>query len=60
MTKYDKLIDAIKEQLYHQYNHGEKGSAWDEDLAADSAHEILLIVEEYQSLNNYKQWRASD
>lgn len=60
MTRYDKLIDSIKDRLYFYYHVGEKNGVWDEEEANEVAHEILLSVEEYQSSPLSKSWRASD
>jgi len=60
MTKYDKLIDVIKQHLYTYYIDGEQQNGWDELKANESAHKILQTVEEYQSPPVSKIWRASD
>jgi hypothetical protein len=48
MTRYDKLIDVITNELYkfHISNDG-----WNEEEAKKISHHILEIVEEYQSLS---------
>jgi len=48
MTNYDKLIDSIKEYLYSEHLSGKCGEPWNEDEASKTAHEVLLIVEEFQ------------
>jgi hypothetical protein len=60
MTRYDKLMDAIKDELYLQYTIGKAGDGWDEADALESAHALLQMVEEYQSSPMVKRWRASD
>ena len=63
MTHYDKLIDAIKSQLYAYYIQGTGLEEWEEDEAELSAESILQFVEEFQQERaNLKstQWRASD
>lgn len=57
MTHYDKLIDAITDQLYDSF----KQEEWNQHVATDRAHKILTIVEEFQSTRTkLNQWRASD
>lgn len=61
MTHYDRLMDTIKDHLYAYYVSGQHDDGWDEADAKESAHAILLAVEEYQSTPFGKQrWRASD
>ena len=61
MTHYDKLIDAISDKLYTWYVTGQMDSQFDDKMAKEDAHEILKIVEEFQSKREQlKQWRASD
>ena len=60
MTRYDKLIDAIKDHLYGYYVSGQQNDGWDESDANESAHAILQAVEEYQSSPLSRAWRASD
>jgi hypothetical protein len=60
MTKYDKLMDIIKDHLYGYYISGQQGDGWDEADAQEVSHAILLAVEEYQSSPLSKTWRASD
>ncbi|NBW58417.1 hypothetical protein EBR43_11715 [bacterium] len=60
MTKYDKLMDTIKDHLYGYYTSGVHGDGWDELDAQESAHAILQAVELYQSSPLIKSWRASD
>jgi hypothetical protein len=60
MTRYDKLMDAIKDELYLQYTIGKAGDGWNEVDALESAHAVLQMVEEYQSSPLVKRWRASD
>jgi len=57
MTYYDKLIDAIKQELYE---HHSNTAVWDEQGANETSHKILQIVEEFQQTRLSKQWRASD
>lgn len=62
MTHYDKLIDSVVDKLYTWYVTGQVDSKFDGELAKKSAHEILTIVEEFQSNRSTitKRWRASD
>ena len=60
MTKYDKLMDVIKDHLNGYYISGQQGDGWDEADAHESAHMILQAVEEFQDKRNLKQWRATD
>lgn len=61
MTKYDKLMDVIKDQLYAYYIIGKSGDGWDEADAKETAHMILQAVEEFQQKRmEIKTWRASD
>jgi hypothetical protein len=60
MTKYDKLMDAIKDHLYGYYVSGLHDDGWDESDANESAYAILQAVEEFQSSPLSKVWRASD
>ena len=60
MTHYDKLIDSIVEEIYLLWS--ENTTNWDENEAKIRAHNILTMVEEFQT-NRTKitsQWRASD
>jgi len=52
MTHYDKLIDSISDKLYTWYVIGQIDSHFDAEMAKKSAHEILTIVEEFQSIRN--------
>lgn len=60
MTRYDRLMDAIKDHLYNYYISGQQGDKWDEFDAQETSHSILLAVEQYQSSPFAKRWRASD
>lgn len=62
MTRYDRLMDAIKDHLYAYYISGQQQDGWDEADAQESARMILLAVEQFQSspLSTIKSWRASD
>ena len=60
MTRYDKLMDTIKDHLWVYYHNGKSDDGWDEADAQESAHMILQAVEEYQSSPLVKKWRASD
>lgn len=60
MTKYDRLMDTIKDHLYSYYISGQQGDGWDESDAVESAHMILEAVEQFQSLPSVRSWRASD
>ena len=60
MTKYDKLMDVIKDHLYAYYISGQQNDGSDEADAKESSHMILTAVEEYQSSPYFHQWRASD
>jgi hypothetical protein len=60
MTRYDKLMDIIKDHLYGYYISGHQGDGWDESDAQESAHAILQAVEAYQSSPLVRSWRASD
>ena len=57
MTHYDKLIDAIKQELYE---HHTNTTVWDEKDANETSQRILEIVEEFQQTRALRQWRASD
>jgi hypothetical protein len=61
MTHYDKLIDSISDKLYTWYVTGQMDSNYDDQMAKRDAHEILNIVEEFQTTRTkVMQWRASD
>lgn len=60
MTRYDRLMDTIKDHLYGYYVSGQQGDNWDEDDAKQSAQMILEEIEEYQSTTVTPVWRASD
>lgn len=60
MTRYDKLMDVIKDHLYSYYISGKHKDSWDEHDAKNSAKEILYAVEEFQSSPMVKTWRATD
>ncbi len=60
MTKYDKLMDAIKDHLYAYYVSGQQNDGWDESDANETAHMILEAVEQFQSSPLMRAWRASD
>jgi hypothetical protein len=60
MTRYDKLMDIIKDHLYSYYISGQQGDGWDEADAHETSHAILQAVEEYQSSPLARAWRASD
>lgn len=60
MTKYDKLMDAIKDHLYRWYSSGANNDGWDESEANEDAHAILQAVEEFQSSPSAQRWRATD
>jgi hypothetical protein len=61
MTHYDKLIDSISDKLYTWYVIGQMDSQFDGKLVKKDAHEILTMVEEFQSIRTkVAQWRASD
>lgn len=60
MTRYDRLMDTIKDHLYGYYISGQQGDNWDEDDAKQTAQMILEEVEEYQSNPGVRAWRASD
>lgn len=60
MTRYDKLMDIIKDHLYGYYISGQQNDGWDEADAVESAHAILQAVEEYQASPCVRSWRASD
>jgi hypothetical protein len=60
MTHYDKLIDAVVDEIYYVWT---EVSGWDEDdqeTAKEAAHRILQHVEEFQEKRNLNQWRATD
>jgi hypothetical protein len=57
MTHYDKLIDAIKQELYE---HHINTVVWDEKDANETSQRILEIVEEFQQTRLTPRWRASD
>ncbi len=59
MTHYDKLIDSIVEEIYLLWS----GNTveWNEVEAKQRAHNILIMVEEFQTTRTkLNQWRASD
>lgn len=57
MTNYDKLIDSIVNELYQVFY----SDQWNEYEAKKIAHNLLEIVEEFQSIRSKpKIWRASD
>jgi hypothetical protein len=60
MTKYDKLMDVIKDHLYAYYISGKQNDGWDEADAQESSHMILTAVEQYQSSPTSYKWRATD
>ena len=60
MTKYDKLMDAIKDHLWAYYVSGQQNDGWDEADAQETSHMILQAVEEFQSSPLSRAWRASD
>lgn len=60
MTRYDKLIDSIKDHLHQYYVSGCQHDDWDEADANEASHAILVAVEEYQSSPFSRSWRASD
>ena len=60
MTKYDKLMDAIKDYLYTYYISGQQGDGWDESDAQEVSHAILEAVEKFQSNTMTHRWRATD
>lgn len=45
MTRYDKVIDSIVDEIYSVYN----SKRWNEKEVKEKAHKILQIVEEFQS-----------
>lgn len=47
MTNYDKLIDAISNEIY-LYLLSVSQPSWDEDEAKKTSRRILEIVEEFQ------------
>lgn len=47
MTNYDKVIDAISNQIY-LFN--VSNETWNEDEAKKTSRKILEIVEEFQSI----------
>jgi len=49
MTNYDKLMDAISNEIY-LLNVSNK--TWDEDNAKKTSRKILEIIEEFQSIRN--------
>lgn len=61
MTNYDKLIDAISNEIYTLNLSNE---SWNEDEAKKTSRRILEIVEEFQQnqslLKKSNSWRASD
>lgn len=59
MTHYDKLIDSIVEEMWYLWS--ANTTDWNESEARQRAHNILTMVEEFQT-NRTKlgQWRASD
>lgn len=46
MTNYDMLMDAVVNQIYLLYS---QTDGWNEQMAKETAHRILEIVEEYKS-----------
>ena len=50
MTNYDKLIDAISQEIYKCYNMNE----WNESVIKNKSRKILEIVEEFQELKKNK------
>jgi len=62
MTRYDILIDSINQKLYEVFTLARilDDSDWDDESASVISHEILEIVEEFQSSKRNNQWRASD
>ena len=59
MTHYDKLIDSIVEEIYLLWS--ENTVEWNEVEAKQRAHNILIMVEEFQTTRTkLNQWRASD
>jgi hypothetical protein len=61
MTHYDKLIDTILDKLYTWYVTGQMDTHFNDEMAKKDAHEILTIVEEFQSVRTkVNQWRATD
>ena len=57
MTNYDKVIDAVTQQLWEYHTNT---VIWDEQNAHETSHKILEIVEQFQQTRSVKQWRASD
>jgi len=53
-------MDVIKDHLYSYYISGQQGDNWGEEDAKESAHQILIAVEEFQSSPQFVRWRASD
>jgi Na+/phosphate symporter len=51
MTNYDKLIDAISDEIYH-YLLSVSQPSWDEEVAKKTSHRILEIVEEFQKIRS--------
>ena len=57
MSDYDKLIANITAVVYLLWWDRKE---WNETKAKEEAHKILQIVEEYQSKQPQRRWRASD
>lgn len=57
MTHYDKLIDSITAVVYFLWSDRKE---WNELKAKEESHKILQMVEEYQSKQPQRRWRASD
>ena len=60
MTRYDMLIDSITTELFNYWEDAVNGEQWNDDAAKQTAHQILEMVEDYQSTKPTKTWRASD
>ncbi len=60
MTRYDMLIDSIATQLFNSWEDGVNGEQWNDEEAKKVSHDILELVEDYQSSKPTKAWRASD
>lgn len=56
MTHYDKLIDSIKDEIYHLYINAD---SWDEEKATQTSHKILTIVEEFQQKRSNVKWKKN-
>lgn len=57
MTHYDQLIDSLVEEIYLVWANHE---VWEEKEAKETAHRMLMMVEEFQQKRSLKAWRASD